>query len=74
MEKHIVQLSKNKRVAIVGRGACKSYRLEEFSKECAYDDCATWHAVYDTFNVNVLLRDIKMTKAKAIEIKNYSDC
>jgi hypothetical protein len=70
MHKSYVQLSKNKRCAIVGSGSVKSYRLEELSKECAYDDCETWHTIYDTFNVNVFLRDVKVSKAKAIEIKN----
>lgn len=64
--KHI-QLSKNKRIAIVGKGV-KSYRLEEYSKECRYDDCPTWHTVYDTFNINVFVRNIKITKAKKQEL------
>lgn len=65
-----VQLTKNKRVAIVGNSELKSYRLQEFSKACAYDDCATWHDVFDTFNVNVLFRDYKISKAKQNEILN----
>ena len=65
---NIIQLSKNKRVKVVGTGSVKSYRLEEYSKECRYDDCPTWHAIYDTCNVNVFLRDVKMTNAKKQEV------
>lgn len=64
----IIELSKKKRVNIVGTGACKSYRLQEYSKANAYDDVPTWHDVYDTFNVNVFFRDIKVSKAKRAEI------
>lgn len=69
METKIVQLSKNRRIKIVGKGEIKRYDLEEYSKECQYDDVPVWHAIFDTFNENVLFEKYKISKPKQDEVR-----
>lgn len=65
----LVNVSKNRRIKVLGGGQC--YRVEEYSKRKGYsDDVPTWHDVYETWNVNCLIRDYKLSKRIIEELKN----